>query len=88
HSVLRVEDRYVVKSSSEEHSEPRITMTYPCLRLGRSIHAMITGEAKSEVVKKILDEPQSKENYPVVELKNDIDDWWLDEPAAKYLDPV
>lgn len=65
----------------------RLTMTYPMINNSRNVLFLVTGEAKADVVKEVLEGKKNPEHFPAqgVRLKEGRLIWCLDEPAAKYL---
>lgn len=65
----------------------RLTMTYPVINSSRNIFFLVSGEAKAEILKAVLDEKKNVDLHPAqgVRPKNGRLVWYVDEPAAKYI---
>ncbi|XP_015517699.1 6-phosphogluconolactonase [Neodiprion pinetum] len=65
----------------------RITLTFPVINSAKVCIFTITGEAKADIIKRIL---KDKENLPAarVQLSNGELYWILDEAAAKHVKPT
>ncbi|MCH9616882.1 MAG: 6-phosphogluconolactonase [Chlamydiia bacterium] len=77
--------RLVVENAVPQKETTRITFTYPLLRKAKNIMFLAVGEAKAEMVKKVLND--KKHQYPAGEVTSDHSKvlWILDKGSSKNL---
>jgi 6-phosphogluconolactonase len=82
--VLHETKRLVAAPWVEKLKTYRITMTLPVLNNGRSVVFLVSGAEKAEIVKEVL---QGPDTYPAQQVKpiNGEPHWMLDEAAATSL---
>lgn len=65
---------------------PRMTMTYPLINASRIIANLITGAGKFDMLQRVNNEPDNKQELPITGITPTHDDttftWYLDLPAA------
>jgi len=84
--ALQITDRWVAPNYVEELRTWRLTLTYPTLNAAHNILMLVSGEAKAETAKDILENDQS--TFPAKKIQPTDGQlvWLLDEEAASLLD--
>lgn len=62
----------------------RVTMTAPLINQAHSVHFLVTGAGKANMLRRVLHEPYTPQLYPaqLVQPHNGILHWWLDAAAT------
>ena len=85
---LKEETRWVLPIRNSPKPPPeRITLTFPAINKAREIIFLVSGPAKSPIVKEILKNPTG--NLPAQRVnppKGEVT-WWLDQKAAHVPEP-
>lgn len=87
HEALRETEHWVVAVRDESLPEPRVTLTLPLLNRARHVLFLVSGAAKADVVREILEGPPDRQALPaqgVRPLAGRLT-WRLDRPAAAKL---
>jgi 6-phosphogluconolactonase len=82
HELLLETKKVGFITDSPKPPPERITLTYPVLNQAKNIIFVVTGSAKSQVLKEILDE---NKEYPAGMIKNSNITWILDKEAGSEL---
>jgi 6-phosphogluconolactonase len=85
--ILHETNRLVKEVYVEEQKMYRITMTAPLINLAQNILFLITGKAKAETLKTVLNVPYQPDKYPVQLIKPTEGKlyWFIDTAAASLL---
>lgn len=79
--------RWVIANPVEKFKTDRITFTFPVLNAARSIHLLVAGKDKAEMIRQVLGPDQNHPPFPVqlVQPVDGIKVWMLDQAAAAQL---
>lgn len=85
--ALTEQKRLVVANWVEELSSHRITLTLPVLNAARAVLFLVAGEAKAEILRRVLQGPHDREALPAQLVRPDDGDlfWLVDRAAASLL---
>ncbi len=85
-SVLTEDKRWVRAAEAPPDAAPRqrITMTYPLLNASRHVLLLVSGAAKHEPLRAILDRMPQAESYPAAHIRARQSLTWLTDTAAFY----
>ena len=77
---LLTSDETCVVATHPETGQKRITLTGEVINLAHKVHFLVTGAAKTSVVKEIFTKTGNYEAYPAAFIEEA--EWWMDEAAA------
>jgi 6-phosphogluconolactonase len=84
-SALKETERLVVAPWVEKLNSYRITMTLPVLNNGQSVVFLVTGAAKAEILREVIEGDKKPDLYPaqLISPTNGAVSWFVDEAAAR-----
>ena len=86
HELFNSEE-YCAVTNDPASGEKRITLTGRIINNAANIYMLVTGKDKSAIIGNLLRKPQITRGYPAAYIRptHGILEWFLDDPAAKYL---
>ena len=87
--ALAERTRWVVASRAPVEPHARVTLTLPALTRGSAVHVLVSGAAKAETLRHVLEGPGDWIKYPAagVRLGTASVIWWADREAAALAQP-
>jgi 6-phosphogluconolactonase len=85
--ALHENTRLYVANYVEKFHSNRISMTFPLINEGKNIIFLVSGDAKAEILKEVLEQPDKQYPSQMIKPRSGNLHWYVDRAAARLLSP-